>query len=131
MSRRYLNAAASETDTLQAKQLAQRGIEYVDQVIERTSEVQPVMYQRKAFLEISGNNKRPNAAAVEALDKMLAILDANPANMDPANPQNQLNLYSQAYAFKQAYASITGDKEGHKMWGEKYQAIKELMTPKQ
>ncbi len=131
MSRRYLNAAASENDTVQAKQLAQRGIEYVDQVIDRTSEVQPVMYQRKAFLEISGNNKRPNAAAVEALDKMLEILDANPANMDPANPQNQLNLYSQAYAFKQAYASIIGDKEAHKLWGEKYIAIKELMTPKQ
>ncbi len=131
MSRRYLNAAASENDTVQAKQLAQRGIEYVDQVIDRTSEVQPVMYQRKAFLEISGNNKRPNAAAVEALDKMLEILDANPANMDPANPQNQLNLYSQAYAFKQAYASIIGDKEAHKLWGEKYIAIKELMTPNQ
>jgi len=131
MSRRYLNAAASETDTIQARELALRGLEYVNQVIDRTSEVQPVMYQRKAFLEIAGNNKRPNAAAVEALDKMLELLDKDPANLDPANPRNNLNLYSQAYAFKQAYASIIDDDDAVQKWGERYKAIKELMTPKQ
>lgn len=131
MSGRYLNAAAYTNDTTEAKELANRGIEYINKVIERTSEISPMMYQRLARLYVAGNNKRPDAQAIEAYDKMLALLDQDPENINPANPNNALQLYSEAYAFEQAYASITGNKEDHKMWGEKYQAIRDLMTPKE
>lgn len=131
MSSRYLNAAAYAETEEEAAELAQRGIGYLNQVLERTSEISPVMYQRLARLYVAGNNKRPDQNAIDAYDKMLALLDADPANLDPANANNALGLYSEAYAFKQAFASITGDKEAHKHWGEKYNEIKELMTPKQ
>lgn len=128
MSGRYLNAAAYSTDEAEAKELANRGIEYLKQVIERTSEVSPVMYQRLARLYVAGNNKRPDASAIEAYDKMLEMLDKDPENMNPANPNNALALYKEAYAFEQAYASITNDKDAHAAWGEKYRQVNDLMT---
>ena len=128
MSGRYLNAAAYTNDTTEAKELSERGISYLTQVIDRTPEVSPVMYQRLARLYVAGNNKRPDAKAIEAYDKMLALLDADPENMNPANPNNALALYKEAYAFEQAYASIINDKENHAKWGEKYRQVNDLMT---
>ncbi len=127
MSGRYLNAAATETDSVKAKELADRGIEYVNQVLERAADKIPAFYQRLANLNIAGNMKKPNAAAIEAYDKVIELLDANPANMDPANPQNQLRMYWQAYAFKAAFASMSGEKELAKEYNDKASEIKALM----
>lgn len=128
MSGRYLNAAAYSQDPEEARELADKGIKYVQEVLERAAEPNASMYQRLARLYVAGNNKRPDADAIAAYDKMLEMLDADPANMDPANPNNALQLYSEAYAFEQAYASITGDKENHAKWGEKYNQVKELLA---
>ena len=128
MSARYLNAAATSTDSIEAKELADRGIEYVNQVIERAADKLPVFYERLAKLNIAGNMKKPNAAAIEAYDKVIELLNADPANMDPANPNNQLNMYWQAYAFKAAFASISGEKDLAKEYNEKASEIKALMT---
>ena len=46
MSGRYLNAAATSTDSIEAKELADRGIEYVNQVIDRAADKIPAFYQR-------------------------------------------------------------------------------------
>lgn len=128
MSGRYLNAAVYATDSIKAQELAGRGIQYVNDVISRTSEVSPVMYQRLARLYVAANDKRPDAQAIEAYDKMLQLLDADPENVNPANPNNALQLYSEAYAFEQAYASITGNREGVEHWGQEYQRIRDLMN---
>ncbi len=128
MSGRYLNAAATCTDSIEAKELADRGIEYVNQVIERAADKLPAFYQRLANLNIAGNMKKPNAAAIEAYDKVIELLNADPANMDPANPNNQLNMYWQAYAFKAAFASMSGEKDLAKEYNEKASEIKALMT---
>ncbi len=128
LSGRYLNAAVY-ADTIQAKTLAGRGIGYLNEVIERTSEVTPIMYQRLARLYVAANDKRPDAQAIEAYDKMLALLDADPESRNPANPNNALQLYSEAYAFEQAFASISGNNEGVELWGRKYQEIRDLMNP--
>lgn len=127
MSGRYLNAAATASPE-EAKELADRGIEYVNQVIERAADKLPVFYQRLANLNIAGNDKKPNAAAIEAYDKVIELLDANPANMDPANPDNQLRMYWQAYAFKAAFASMSGDKELAKEYNDKATELKTLMS---
>lgn len=127
MSGRYLNAAATASPE-EAKELADRGIEYVNQVIERAADKLPVFYQRLANLNIAGNDKKPNAAAIEAYDKVIELLDANPANMDPANPDNQLRMYWQAYAFKAAFASMSGDKELAKEYNDKATELKALMS---
>lgn len=128
MSGRYLNAAATATDSIEAKELADRGIEYVNQVIDRAADKIPAFYQRLANLNIAGNNKKPNAAAIEAYDKVIELLNANPANMDPANSENQLRMYWQAYAFKAAYASMNGEKELAKEYNDKATEIKNLMS---
>ncbi|MDE6464840.1 MAG: hypothetical protein K2L16_09465, partial [Muribaculaceae bacterium] len=128
LSGRYLNAAVY-ADSIQAKELAGRGIEYLNQVISRTSEISPLMYQRLARLYVAANEKRPDASAIEAYDNMLRLLDADPENLNPANPNNALQLYSEAYAFEQAFASISGDREGVEHWGKKYQEIRDLMNP--
>ena len=128
MSGRYLNAAATSTDSIEAKELAEQGIGYVNQVLERAADKIPAFYQRLANLNIAGNMKKPNAAAIEAYDKVIELLDANPENMNPATPDNQLRMYWQAYAFKAAYASQTGDKELAKQLNDKATEIKELMS---
>ncbi len=128
MSGRYLNAAATSTDSIEAKELAEQGIGYVNHVLERAADKIPAFYQRLANLNIAGNMKKPNAAAIEAYDKVIELLDANPENMNPANPDNQLRMYWQAYAFKAAYASQTGDKELAKQLNDKATEIKELMS---
>ena len=125
MSGRYLNAAVY-ADSIRAKELAGRGIEYVNQVIDRAADVSPMMYQRLARLYVAANGKRPDADAIAAYDKMLQLLDQNPDNLNPANPNNALDEYSEAYAFEQAYASITGNQEGVEHWGKKYQEIRAL-----
>ena len=130
MSGRYLNAAVAATDSTEARELAARGIEYVDQVMERTPEVLPIMYQRKARLYVAGNMKKPDADAIAAYEAMLAMLDQNAENMNPANPDNALKLYSEAYAFEMAYANATGNKEASKEFAEKYAAVQELLNPK-
>lgn len=129
MSARYLNASVNSADEAEAQELAQRGIDYVKQVMERTSDISPLIYQRLGRLYVAKNGKKPDQDAVDAYDKMLQELDKDPSNLDPTNPDNALSLYSEAYAFKQAYASITGDKEAHALWGAKYKEIKDLMTP--
>ena len=121
------NAAATASPE-EAKELADRGIDYVNQVIERAADKLPVFYQRLANLNIAGNDKKPNAAAIEAYDKVIELLDANPANMDPANPDNQLRMYWQAYAFKAAFASMSGDKELAKEYNDKATELKTLMS---
>lgn len=128
MSGRYLNAAATSNDSIEAKELADRGISYVNQVLDRAADKIPAFYQRLANLNIAGNMKKPNAEAIEAYDKVIELLDANPENMNPANPDNQLRMYWQAYAFKAAYASQTGDKELAKQLNDKATEIKELMS---
>lgn len=128
MSGRYLNAAATATDSVEAKELADRGIEYINQVIDRAADKIPAFYQRLANLNIAGNSKKPNAAAIEAYDKVIELLNANPENMNPANPENQLRMYWQAYAFKAAFASMSGEKELAKEYNDKATEIKTLMS---
>ncbi|MDE6197415.1 MAG: hypothetical protein K2F91_06070, partial [Muribaculaceae bacterium] len=126
MSGRYLNAALAATDTVQAKDLATRGLEYVGQVIER-AEPNPYFFQRQGRLYIAANEKKPDAQAIASYDKMLEILDQNPENMNPANKDNALDMYKEAYSFEiMYYANFNIDKEKHAYFNGKYQEIKAL-----
>ena len=132
MATRYLQAAGSTNDTIRAKELADKGIVYIKQVIENPAvKPLPQFYQRLAFLNIAGNNKRPNAESIEALDQMIVLLDQDPANKDPQNPNNQLNLYKNAYAFMQAYYSRLKDTENFEKAVANYNAINSLLNPAQ
>lgn len=130
MATRYLQAAGASNDTIQAHELADKGIVYINKLIENPN-IKPIaqFYQRLAFLHIAGNAKKPNAEAVAALEKMIELLDANPVNKDPQNPSNQLNLYKNAYAFEQAYYKSVKDEENFAKAIENYNAINALLNP--
>lgn len=130
MATRYLQAAGSATEPEQQKELAEKGKKYINQLIEDPS-IKPIpqFYQRLAFLNIAGNDKKPNEEAVVALDKMLELLDADPANLDPNNENNQLQLYKNAYAFEQAYYSAIKNEEKRLEFVEKYNAIQKILNP--
>lgn len=130
MATRYLQAAGASTDTIQARELADKGIVYIKKVIENPN-IKPMaqFYQRLAFLNIAGNNKQPNAESIEALNKMIELLDQDPANKDPQNSSNQLNLYKNAYAFMQAYYSRIKDTENFEKAVALYKEINELLNP--
>ncbi len=123
MATRYLQAAGASTDTIQARELADKGIVYIKKVIDNPN-IKPMaqFYQRLAFL-----NKQPNTESIEALDRMIELLDEDPANKDPKNQGNQLNLYKNAYAFKQAYYSRLKDAENFEKAVADYNAIVELI----
>jgi tetratricopeptide repeat protein len=132
MSGRYLNAALNTEDPAKAKELANRGLDYVGRVIDRAAEPNPLFYQRQGRLFIAANEKKPDAQAIEAYDKMLELLDADPANMDPANPNNALNMYKEAYSFEILYwGNLNVDKDKNALYTEKYNQIKELLNPSQ
>ncbi len=128
MSGRYLNAALNDPDSVQALDLANRGLSYIGEVIER-GEPQPAFFQRQGRLHIASNNKMPNAAAIESYDKVLEMLDADPANMSADN-KDALNLYKEAYSFEILYyGNIAKDPEKTKEFTEKYNVVKDLLNP--
>ncbi len=62
---------------------------------------------------------------------MLELLDADPENMNPANPNNTLDMYREAYSFEiMYYANFNIDKDKQAFFTDKYNAVKELLTPK-
>ena len=130
MATRYLQAAGASSDTIQASELAEKGKNYINKLINNPAITQiPQFYQRLAFLNIAGNNKKPNAESIEALNKMIELLDQDPVNKDPKDPNNQLNLYKNAYAFMQAYYSRLKDKENFEAAVAKYNEINQLLNP--
>ena len=126
MSARYLNAAVKTSDNEEAAALANRGLQYVNEVIER-AEPNPVFYQRQGRLYVAANGKNPDANAIAAYDKMLELLDANPENMNPENKDNALAMYNEAYAFEIKYYSSINDKDKLAHFQDKYNTVKELL----
>lgn len=102
-SARWLNVAATAGDNMELRaEAANKGIEYVNRVMER-AQPDPSFLQRKARLMIAGNGNKPNAEAIATYGEMVAMLDADPANADATNPNNGLQLYKEAYMFSVAY----------------------------
>ncbi len=111
-SGRWLNASATadaDNAELRAKASA-KGLEYVAKALEGAPS-NPSLYQRKARLIMAGNNNQPNADVVADYAKMVELLNADPANADPSNPHNELNMYKEAYMFTVKYYQDNGDND--------------------
>lgn len=108
---RYLNIAATTQDEVERQEAGQRGLDYINMVLERATP-QPSLYQRKARLYVAKNGNRPDADAIAAYDKMIELLDADPANKQAGNPN--LNLYKEAYMFDMAFYSSNQNKDDAK-----------------
>lgn len=127
MTARYLNIAATAKDNDEERQAAAtRGLEYMQQVLDRATP-QPALYQRLARLYVAKNGNRPDENAIAAYDKMLELLNADPANKAAGNPN--LKMYKEAYAFQMAYYSGKegADKDKHAAAAENLNEINALL----
>ena len=72
----------------------------------------------------------PDQNAIDTYKQMTDLLDQNPANMDPANPDNALNLYKEAYQFGILYyGNINKDQALNDMFVEKFNTVNGLLNP--
>lgn len=111
-SGRWLNAGATAGDNQELRaEASKKGLEYVDKAMAEVPD-NPMLLQRKARLIMAGNNSKPNAEVVAEYQKLLDLLNKDPKNADPANPQNQLNMYKEICLFSiQYYNDIEPDKD--------------------
>ncbi len=111
-SGRWLNAGATAGDNQELRaEASKKGLEYVDKAMALVPD-NPMLLQRKARLIMAGNNSKPNAEVVAEYQKLLDLLNKDPKNADPANPQNELNMYKEICLFSiQYYNDIEPDKD--------------------
>ena len=82
--------------------------------------------RRRPPLNIARNGNQIDENGVESYKKMLELLDADPANMDPAN--GQLGLYKEAYTFLYVfYGNVAKDKDLATEYADKMNAVKALL----
>lgn len=127
---RYLNAAATAGDNAELRaETATKGLEYITKAIAE-AQPNPLLYQRKARLHIAGNNNQPNQESVDSYVQMTELLDQDPANMDPTNKDNKLNMYKEAYQFSYVfYGNVAHDKDKAAEIAEKLKAVNALLNP--
>ena len=127
---RYLNAAATAGDNAELRaETATKGLEYITKAIAE-AQPNPLLYQRKARLHIAGNNNQPNQESVDSYAQMTELLDKEPANMDPTNKDNKLNMYKEAYQFSYVfYGNVAHDKDKAAEIAEKLKAVNALLNP--
>jgi len=129
MTGRYLNVAATTDNEEERVKAADRGLEYINRVIERAPKQAPLL-QRKARLYIARNNKQPDADAIATYKEMTDFLDEDPANMSPEN-KSALALYREAYSFNMLYyGNIEKDKDKMAEATAKFNAVDEILNPK-
>lgn len=129
-SGRYLNAAATAGENIeQREKAATRGLDYVNKAI-AGAEPQAAIYQRLGRLSMARNaGNTMDEQAANAYLKVLELLDADPANMDAANPNNQLGLYKEAYMLLYVYyGNVLHDKDQAAPYAEKLNAVNELLA---
>lgn len=128
-SARWLNVGATAGDDQELRALASKnGLAYVDKVIAEAKPT-PFILQRKARLQLAGNNNKPNEAAIATYMEMVDMLNADPANMDAANPDNNLALYNEAYNFALLYyTNIAPDHDKAMQISELLRVVKEKLA---
>lgn len=127
-SGRYLNVAATAGDDMALrKEAGAKGLELVNKALEKAPGNTSVL-QRKARLLIAANGNTPDQAAIDAYNEMLAELDKDPKNADAANPDNNLNMYREAYMFSvQYYDKVNPDKEKAAQISDLLRAVNEKL----
>lgn len=124
-SARWLNAAATAGDSIAIRQSASaKGLEYVNMVT-ATADPSPYLLQRKARLYCAANlGSAPNAEAIATYKEMTDMLDKDPQNANPANPNNALQLYREACILGiMYYTKVVDDPEMAAKYSEEFQAI--------
>ena len=132
-SGKWLNVAATAGDNLDLRQSASaNGVKYVELVLPTVQEAQkPMILERKAFLQTAGNEgNKPNADAAATFTELISLLESDPANLDPNNPNNELKSYKNACSLVVQYYK-DADEDLAKQYSEKYRAAVASETPQE
>lgn len=128
LANRYYRAANVTEDLDTRVDFANKGIAAIDQVIDRAAEPETDFYIFKALLQnLTTPDKSFDEKSLPVLMKVVELLDADPANADPTNPNNKLKQYSQAWLFiGLVYQGMGNDDEKRDAF-EKSDAYKALL----
>ncbi|MCM1452539.1 MAG: tetratricopeptide repeat protein [Clostridium sp.] len=110
-SGRWQMAAGSTEDAEQRKADAAKGLEDINKVIESAASEDADFLRRKAILQFLMNDKAVNEDVRDSYMKVIEILDADPANADPANAKNKIKLYQEAYLYIGNFYQNTEDPQ--------------------
>lgn len=131
-SGRWLNAANRATDEEIRELDAIKGLEAINMVIEKASTIEPEYYQRQGRLNYAKGHNHSTEDVLNSYAEVVALLDADPENANPANPKNKLGLYQESYLFMGNYYQEQEDQlraeEGNKK--EIADQVKDLMEKK-
>lgn len=128
-SGRWLNAANRAGDDADLRSAdAQKGLDAINKVISEASEVAPEYYQRQGRLNFAKGQNKSNKDVFDSYTKVIEILDADPANADPSNPKNKLQLYSESCLFLGNYYQEQGDKENQDAMYKKSDEYKQMLN---
>lgn len=105
----WLYAAGDAKDEAVKIADAEKGLECINKVIDTTSQVTPDMLRRKAQLLQLKYNGEITPEVGQAYEALVAALDADPANMDPAN--KKLGWYEAAFRVLNKYYENDKDKQ--------------------
>lgn len=125
-SGRWLNAASHSDTEEERAAAAEAGLVAINKVIDEATTPLPMFYQRQGRLNFVKANKT-DENVLNSYTKVLELLDADPANADPANPKNQIGLYSEAYLFLGNYYQENEDKEKRDEMYQKSDEYKKLL----
>ena len=121
----YLNVAVGyqkEGKAAEARTAADKGLELMAKVT-ATAEPVPLLYQRIAHLHRIGNNDVVDDATLAAYDKMLELLNADPANLEKASA---LNMYRECYYTLNKYYRDLKDMDKATEMAELYRKYTEI-----
>ena len=104
-------ACLSTDDTPEERaQQAQKGLEYINKVLEGI-QPEPTYLRWKAMLYMAKNDNKPDINTANTYQEVISVLDQDPANADPANKDNYLDYYVEAYRTIAHYYMLQKDDE--------------------
>ncbi len=118
-------ASVAEDEALKADD-AKKGIVCIDKVIDGAAKpTSPDYLRRRAQLLYTRDNNQVTPEVGEAYEVLVAALDADPANMDPAN--KRLTWYEQSYKVLNKYYGDKGMTDKQNEVVEKYTQVETLL----
>lgn len=106
---RYLTYAASTDSVPESAAAATKGITYINKALEQQPN-NPSLIRRKAQLIMVGNGKEMNLDAANEYLRLIKLLDLNPDGKNPANSNNDIAYYKNAYQMLGLYYDGIKDK---------------------
>lgn len=99
---------AKDNDSMRNK-YAETGLKYLDEIIDPASPRASLLL-RKVQILLNRNLGLVDADSEKAILELMNVLDSDPENANPANPNNSLNVYRILYNQLVSYYDKTGNK---------------------